>query len=229
MQPQLSIVLPAYREAEALRKLLPVLLVEARQLDASVEILVIDSRQPLDDTGKVCGEAGVGHIRRRDGDLYGDAVRTGIEEAHGTYILLMDADGSHNPAHIRRLWAQRLDHDIVIGSRYVDQGETENPRSLIFLSWVVNVIFRIVFRLHCKDVSNSFRLYRAELLKPLHLRSHNFDVVEELLILLADKRIIEVPITFEKRKAGESKRNLVLFAISYLWTLARLYWIRLSK
>jgi len=178
---------------------------------------------------QVCQEAGVGHVRRRSGDQYGDAVRTGIEEAHGKYILLMDADGSHNPTYIPRLWAQRADHDVVIGSRYIDQGETENPRSLIFLSWVVNVIFRVVFRLRCKDVSNSFRLYRGELLKPIRLRSHNFDVVEELLILLADKRIIEVPITFEKRKAGESKRNLVLFAVSYLWTLARLYQIQLAK
>jgi dolichol-phosphate mannosyltransferase len=229
VQPKLSIIVPAYKEEEALRKLLPLLLAEATKLDDAVEILVIDSRQMLDDTGQVCRDSGVRHIRRRGGDLYGDAVRTGIEEAQGKYILLMDADGSHNPAHIRRLWAERANHDVVIGSRYVDQGATENPRSLVFMSWVVNVIFRVVFRLHCKDVSNSFRLYRAEVLKPLHLRSRNFDVVEELLILLSSKRIIEVPITFEKRKAGKSKRNLMVFAISYLWTLARLYWIRPTK
>jgi dolichol-phosphate mannosyltransferase len=94
------------------------------------------------------------------------------------------------------------------------------------MSWMVNVIFRLVFRLHCKDVSNSFRLYRAELLKPLHLKCHNFDIVEELLILLGERRIVEVPVTFECRKAGQSKRKLLLFAISYVWTLVRLLKIK---
>jgi dolichol-phosphate mannosyltransferase len=228
MSLELSIVLPAYKEAEALNKLLPTLKARAAELTGAHEILVIDAQQPLDETPAICRAHGVRHIHRRYGNLYGDAVRTGIEEASGRYIVFIDADGSHNPAHLRLLWERREHYDVVIGSRYVDGGHTENPPILIFMSWVVNVIFRLVFQLHCKDVSNSFRLYRAELLKPLHLKCHHFDIVEELLILLSGRRIVEVPVTFERRKAGESKRKLFLFAIGYVWTLMRLLKIKLE-
>lgn len=226
MSLELSIVLPAYKEAEALTKLLPELKARAAELTPNYEILVIDAQQPVDATAQVCRANAVGHLHRRYGNLYGDAVRTGIEEAAGRFIIFIDADGSHNPAHLRLLWDQRDRYDVVIGSRYVQGGHTENPAILIFLSWVVNVIFRLVFRLHCQDVSNSFRLYRAEFLKPLRLHCHNFDIVEELLILLSGRRIVEVPVTFERRKAGQSKRKLLLFAIGYVWTLMRLLKIK---
>lgn len=229
MNLELSFVMPAYREAGALDRLLPALASAAAELTPAFEIIVVDAQTPDDNTEEVCRRHSIRYVRRRGGSLYGDAVRSGIQEARGNYVILMDADGSHSPAYVRRLWEQRENHDVVIGSRYVEGGHTENPAILIFLSWVVNVVFRVVFRLQCKDVSNSFRLYRAEHIKPLRLRCHNFDVVEELLILLADKRIIEVPVTFETRKAGESKRNLVLFAISYFWTLGRLLWIEQTR
>lgn len=226
MNLELSIVLPAYKEADALRSLLPVLKTAAANLTASHEIVVVDAREPVDDTPAVCRTHQVRHLHRRHGDLYGDAVRTGIEEACGRYLIFMDADGSHNPAHLPGLWRERGGHDIVIGSRYIAGGQTENPAILIFMSWVVNVVFRIVFRLKCKDVSNSFRLYRAADLKELTLESHNFDIVEELLIKLTStippRTVVEVPVVFEQRKAGKSKRKLLLFAISYFWTLARL-------
>jgi dolichol-phosphate mannosyltransferase len=228
MSLELSIVIPAYKEAAALTKLLPSLKPRVAGLTDAYEILVVDAQQPVDETAAVCRTNAVGHVFRRYGNLYGDAVRTGIEEAGGRYIVFMDADGSHNPAHLKLLWDQRERHDVVIGSRYVAGGHTENPAILIFMSWVVNVIFRLVFQLHCKDVSNSFRLYRAELLKPLRLQCHHFDIVEELLILLSHRRILEVPVTFERRKAGESKRKLLLFAISYVWTLIRLLKIKIE-
>jgi dolichol-phosphate mannosyltransferase len=226
MSLELSIVIPAYKEEAALSKLLPALKSRASELTAAYEILVVDAQQPVDETAAICRTNAVRHVFRRYGNLYGDAVRTGIEEAAGRYIVFMDADGSHNPAHLKLLWDQREHYDVVIGSRYVAGGHTENPAILIFMSWVVNVIFRLVFRLHCKDVSNSFRLYRAELLKPLHLKCHNFDIVEELLILLGGRRMMEVPVTFECRKAGESKRKLLVFAVGYAWTLIRLLKIK---
>jgi dolichol-phosphate mannosyltransferase len=222
----LSIVLPAYREAEALRKLLPALKSRVADLTEAHEIVVVDAQTPLDETQTVCETQGVRHVYRRYGNQYGDAVRTGIEEARGRYVIFMDADGSHNPAHLQLLWRERECYDVVVGSRYVAGGHTENPAILILMSWIVNVIFRLAFQLRCQDVSNSFRLYHTELLKPLRLRCHHFDIVEELLILLSKHRIGEVPVTFERRKAGRSKRKLLLFAIGYIWTVLRLLKIK---
>jgi len=223
---ELSVIIPAYKEADSLRLLLPRLMEQLDKLDTSYEILIIDSRVPVDDTQLVCAANQVRHIRRSGGDMYGDAVRSGIRAAGGRHILFMDADGSHNPAQIRSLWASRTVADIVIGSRYVKGGETENPWILIFLSYVVNVTFRVAFGISCRDVTNSFRLYSAKYLQSIELECDNFDVIQEILIKLLNQnvglRVLEVPITFERRKAGESKRNLIAFTLTYISTLMRL-------
>jgi dolichol-phosphate mannosyltransferase len=218
--------MPAYREAGALRQLLPVLIPAVRALSESSEIVVSDSMTPLDDTAEVCAENGVTHLYRTGGNAYGDAVRTGIAASQGRYVLLMDADGSHNPKDIARLWNARDQADIVIGSRYVRGGSTENPAVLIWMSRTLNYLYKFAFSLKVDDVSNSFRLYRGEQLRSLTLLSSDFDIVEEILIRLAYGKaratVVEVPVTFEQRKAGESKRNLPAFMLSYLKSIRKM-------
>jgi len=224
--PELSVVMPAYREAGALSQLLPSLVQALNQLETSHEIVVADSMEPLDDTAAVCARYGVRHLHRTGGNTYGDAVRSGIRAAEGKYVLLMDADGSHNPNDIEKLWRIRDRTDIVIGSRYVAGGATENPFFLIFLSRVLNYMYELVFRLPVRDISNSFRLYRGDELRSLELVSNNFEIVEEILIRLVcgsiAATVAEAPVTFEKRKAGESKRNLPAFMLSYVASIRRL-------
>jgi dolichol-phosphate mannosyltransferase len=94
----------------------------------------------------------------------------------------MDADGSHNASYFASMWARRADFDIVIGSRYVAGGHTENPAILIWMSYVLNLTFRVVFNIHARDVTNSFRLYRTAILKPMKMESNDFDILEEILI-----------------------------------------------
>ena len=219
--------MPAYLEAESLRMLLPRLVPVVQALSSSSEIVVADSAEPLDGTAAICAEHGVTHIHRTGGNTYGDAVRSGIQKAEGRYLLLMDADGSHNPAELPRLWAARQRSDVVIGSRYVTGGSTENNPSLILMSRMLNYAYRFAFRLPVADVSNSLRLYRGDQLRSLHLTSDNFDIVEEILIRLvageARATVSEVPVTFERRKAGESKRNLLAFALSYVSSMRKMY------
>lgn len=222
----LSVVLPAYLEAESLRTLLADIKAGAAALTRSYEVLVVDTQERMDDTDAVCQLNGVRHIHRKGGNQYGDAVRTGIAEARGRHIFFMDADGSHSPSYFPAIWAKRDVWDIVIGSRYAKGGHTENPAILIAMSYAVNLTFRLAFNIHARDVTNSFRLYRAAVLQPLRLESNDFDIVEEVLIKAAFRKppatIGEVPVTFARRKAGESKRKLVQFALGYLTTLQKL-------
>ncbi len=222
----LSIILPAYREAENLRVLLPKIEATLRTLGVPAEILVVDTMEPLDDAAAVCAEFGVRYLNRQGGNLYGHAIRTGIAASRGERVVLMDADGSHEPAFIAQLWERRTDADLVIASRYMKGGKTENPAILILMSLMVNVVFRVALGLRCADVSNSFRLYTGKHLRGLTLRCHNFDIVEEILVKLTyghrPYRILEIPCTFHQRMKGETKRNLVTFAFGYLFTLARL-------
>jgi dolichol-phosphate mannosyltransferase len=219
----LSVVMPAYREADALRKLLKQLVPQVSKLTDSFEIIVVDSIVSLDETPEICRQYGVRHVHRMGGDAYGDAVRTGIGLSSGEFVLLMDADGSHNPTDIGRLWTERNDCDIVIGSRYVTGGHTENPIVLIGMSRILNLVYRFAFGLRVNDVSNSFRLYRGDQVRSIQLVSSDFDIVEEILIRLvfgqASASVAEIPITFEQRKAGKSKRNLPALLASYIGTI----------
>jgi len=230
---ELSVVMPAYREASALRQLMPLLIPAVKSLSEHFEIIVADSMEPLDETAAVCAEYGVRHLYRTGGNAYGDAVRTGIRNSRGERVLLMDADGSHNPKDIEGLWALRNGHDIVIGSRYVKGGSTENPVVLIWMSRIVNYVYKFAFNLSVKDVSNSFRLYRGEQLRSVTLESNDFEIVEEILIRLtfgaSKATVTEVPVTFEQRKAGESKRNLPAFMLSYIGSILRMRRFRAAE
>jgi dolichol-phosphate mannosyltransferase len=222
----LTVMLPAYKEADTLRDLLPTIKAAAAALTPDFEILILDTQTAMDDTGEVCALNGVTHIQRSGGNQYGDAIRTGIAQARGKFLLCMDADGSHSASYFPAMWARRVDHDIVIGSRYVAGGHTENPAILIWMSYAVNFTFRVVFNIHARDVTNSLRLYRTAILKPMRLESNAFDVLEEILIKAVTHRpparVCEVPVTFGRRKAGESKRKLLQFALGYLTTLRKL-------
>lgn len=217
---ELSITLPAHREAETLRHLLPRIRASASRLTEQHEIIVIDALEPVDDTQQVCADSGVRHIFRTQGDSYGDAIRTAIRESQGRFVMIMDADGSHNPDDFERLWSKRHEGDVIIGSRYTTGGRTKVHAGLTLQSQILNITYRRALGLKIRDLSNSFRLYRGEQLRALALISTNFEILEEILARLAwgpaKATILEVPITFEKRNAGRSKRNLIAFIITYL-------------
>src|SRR4051812_14496611 len=126
-QPDLSVVIPAYLEEENLRIILPRLAAVLRGTGRSFEVLVVDTEKPIDNTRDVCGQHGAIWCPREGGNNYGDAVRTGLARARGDLILFMDADGSHTPEFIPRLLEHAAANDIVIASRYVEGGATENP------------------------------------------------------------------------------------------------------
>jgi len=227
---ELSIVIPAYMEEENLRLLLPRLKKVLDDAGLTYEILVVDTAAALDDTEGACRQAGAVHLRRAGGDSFGAAVRTGIANTQGKYVCFMDADGSHGPEFITQMLHWREQFDVVVASRYVDGGHTENSPMLVLMSRMLNWTYAFFLNLNCQDVSNSFKLYRGEELRNIELKCDNFDIVEEILIRLARRtkqlRIKELPFTFKQRMFGKSKRNLFVFIFSYGVTLIRLLRIR---
>lgn len=223
---EISVVMPAYKEAENLSFLLPKLRLALSRITGAFEIIVVDSMNPLDGTAEICAKFGVKCVSRQNSDLFGDAVRTGISEASGKYVVFMDADGSHSPEFVAKLYGARDKADVVVASRYIAGGNTENSRVLVLMSRLLNIVYARVLGIKCGDISNSYKLYRADLLKRIKLHSANFDVVEEILFKLVrlkrDLRIMELPFNFQKRKCGETKRNLVLFIVSFIITLIKL-------
>ena len=222
----LSILIPAYLEEENLRILLPRIKKIVSELAIQFEIIVVDTLTPMDNTQLVCQDHGVTYINRELGNKYGDAIRSAIKHAKGKHLLFMDADGSHSPEFIKTMYANLMDNDVLIASRYIDGGRSDNSKTLIFMSWTVNAIYSWFFSLHCKDVSNSFKIYNGDLLRSVSLKCDNFDIVEEKLIKLKRKKktlkIKEIPYTFKERMFGNTKRNLFAFIFSFIITLLQL-------
>ncbi len=225
---ELSVFMPAYREAENLKSILPQLIRVLSEMNISYEVIVVDTMEPMDDAEEICGKYDMLYINRKNGNSYGDAIRTGIEAARGKYTVIMDSDGSHNPEDIPSFYEEikKENCDLIIGSRYCKGGETDNNLILKFMSYFLNVTYRVFFRLPVKDVSDSYRMYDSEKLKSIELECDNFDIVEEIIIKLYYSFpgfcVKEYPIKFSKREAGKSKRNLIKFIFSYIKTMKRL-------
>ncbi len=223
---ELSIILPAYLEEENLRILLPRIQSALNNMNIEYELLVIDTVDKLDYTMEVCEQYGVTYINREgETNSYGDAIRTGIKYTNGKYTLFMDADGSHTPEFIQKLYQHIDNNDVVVASRYVKGGYTDNSKLLIFMSKILNKTYSLILQIKCDDISNSFKIYSSEQLKSLSLNSSNFDIVEEILLKLIRKhniKIKEIPYSFKKRMFGETKRNLFLFLFTFLVTLVKL-------
>jgi dolichol-phosphate mannosyltransferase len=227
---QLTVILPANHEADNLRELLPQLSTVLGSLlsdRAAWEVLVIDTPTPTDDTAAVCAAHGARHIARQTDDCYGAAIRTGVEESRGEFVIIMDADGSHPPPLIAQLWPERLQADIVIASRYVPGGSTDNPWLLVVMSRFLNFAFRTVARIPVHDLSGSYRLYRGGPLRALRLDSRHFEIGQEILVKLMRRpagqrpRVKEVPFAFHRRAHGKSKRNLIVFIFKFAVALIR--------
>ena len=116
----LSVIVPAWREGPNLAALLP----EIRQVLDSLAIChetIVVARQPDDQTQEAVVQSG-GKLVEQSSPGYGGALLTGFAMASGTYLLTMDADLSHPPDLIRKLWLHRHDAEITIASRYVPGG-----------------------------------------------------------------------------------------------------------
>lgn len=233
MKTGISVILPAYKEEENLKKLLPLIERTLQETELPHEILVVDTMEPTDNTKIVCEQNKSTYVKREGGNLYGDAIRTGMQKAQYEYTVVMDADGSHNPEDIKRFLPEIQNCDLVIGSRYTKGGKTDNNFILRAMSYILNCTYRIVFGIKAKDISDSFRMYKTQMLKDLILECQNFDIVEEILIKLVlhnkGLKIKEVPIVFNKREYGQSKRDLKKFIVSYLKTMKTLYGIKLAE
>jgi dolichol-phosphate mannosyltransferase len=142
-------------------------------------------------------------------------------------IAAMDADGSHSPADLARMIGVAANADLVVGSRYVDGGQTVGwPRWRRSLSRFGGMYARWVLGAPISDLTAGFKVYRRAALASLPLdriRSdgYGFQIETSWYIWRSGLRVREVPITFHDRIAGKSKlsRRIVIEAMVMVWRL----------
>ena len=215
-EPRLLVSLATYNEAGNVAALIA----DIHKVVPHADVLVIDDNSP-DGTGRIAAELAENdpriQVMHRPGKLgLGTATLAAMKFAMARdydYLLNMDADFSHPPRYLPGILAGMSKNDVMIGSRYVRGGATENwplPRRVI--SQTVNMLVRFLFRMPVKDASGAFRCYRVSTLRTAELdrvRSRGYSFQQEVLFRChkSGARLGEFPILFENRRAGVSKVN----------------------
>jgi len=223
-----SVILPVMNEAENLRVLIPRLIASLERERLTHEIVVVDgpSTDGTRETAEALGARVVGERKRG----YAGALETGIAEARGDYLLTLDADQSHDPDFIIKMWRARKRADIVVASRYVLGGVAYSDFIRRSTSWFLNQALRRMLSIPVLDMSSGYRLYRREVFAELELTSANFEVQEEILVkaYASGFSVVEIPFTYFPRGAGRSHAKLSSFGWKIFRSSLSLWKIRNS-
>ncbi len=213
------IVIPTYNEVDTVPELLTALeAVRGAVPDVRVDALVVDDSSPDGTADVVRTHAALGDwltlLTRASKDGLGSAYRAGFAHALARgydAIVQMDADGSHPVEAVPMLIDLLRTHDVVLGSRYVRGGRTENwPVRRRALSWCANRYARSVLRLRTRDTTAGLRAWRASAVVAAGVldttsTGYGFQVENTWRCERLGLRVAEHPITFTERTAGDSK------------------------
>jgi dolichol-phosphate mannosyltransferase len=228
---QALIVVPTYNERDNVRGIAERLLAAL----PGTELLFVDDNSP-DGTGGLLDELARAqprlHVMHRAGKL---GLGTAYIEGFGwglargfDYLFEMDADGSHDPKYLPQMLALAEDGaDVVVGSRYVPGGGTENwgtGRKL--LSRGGSLYARTILGVELRDVTAGFICWRRSALEAIDLSTitsngYSFQIEMKYRALNKNLRVVETPIVFVDRRVGQSKMSRAIFveALLKVWEL----------
>jgi dolichol-phosphate mannosyltransferase len=149
-------------------------------------------------------------VLRQRSDGLGRAVLEGLERASGELIVTMDGDLSHDPKYLRPMLMMASEYDIVIGSRFVAGGRSQDTAFRKLVSQAFRFLAKWILGLGVEDPLSGFSVMRREVLRALSLDPMGYKIVTEILYKAKRKgfRAAEVPIDFKRREAGRSKAGV---------------------
>jgi glycosyltransferase involved in cell wall biosynthesis len=223
----LSVVIPAYNEHATILEILSrvraapvpleVVIVDDASTDGTTEVLKtqVEGRFP---NVRVC------YHERNAGK--GAAIRTALPFCTGDFILIQDADLEYNPAEYPCLLAPLLDGraDVVYGSRFLG-GRAHR----VHLFWhrvgngLLTTLSNMLTNLNLTDMEVCYKVFRADVLKRIRLRSRRFDFEPEVTAKIAKLRcrVYEVPISYSGRDYAEGKKVSWRDGLMALWTILK--------
>lgn len=213
------VIIPTYNEKENAEKIISAVF----SLEKDFDILIIDDGSP-DGTADIVKALQKNHQNRlflleRKGKLgLGTAYITGFKwalEKGYEFIFEMDADFSHNPHDLVRLYSACHDAgaDMAIGSRYVSGVNVVNwPMGRVLISYFASVYVRIITRMKIHDSTAGFKCYTRKVLETINLdkikfKGYAFQIEMKFTAWKYGFHIVEVPIIFTDRKEGTSKMS----------------------
>lgn len=216
---ELLVIVPTYNEIENIDRIVD----EVMNLSPEVDMLIVDDHSP-DGTGEriralQSSFGGRLHLLEREGKLgLGTAYIKGFKWALGKgylYICEMDADFSHDPKDLPRLFAacNHESADVAIGSRYISGVNVVNwPMSRVLISYFASVYVRLITRMKVRDATAGFVCYKKEVLEVIDLdkikfKGYAFQIEMKFKAWKYGFNVVELPIIFTDRKEGTSKMS----------------------
>lgn len=230
------VIIPTYNEKENIEKIIRAVF----GLEKDFDILVIDDGSP-DGTAAIVKELMAGefasrlHILERKGKLgLGTAYITGFKwalEKGYEFIFEMDADFSHDPNDLPRLYSACADegYDVAIGSRYISGVNVVNwPIGRVLMSYFASKYVRIVTGFQVHDTTAGFKCYKRRVLKTIELdkirfKGYGFQIEMKYTAHKIGFKIKEVPVVFVNRREGVSKMSGGIFGEAFFGVM-RLRW-----
>lgn len=223
------IIIPTYNEKENIEKIIRAIF----SLEKSFHILVIDDGSPDGTADIVKGlmdkefNGQLFLVEREGKQGLGTAYICGFKWSLShdyEYIFEMDADFSHNPADLPRLYSACADegYDLAIGSRYVSGVNVVNwPMGRVLMSYFASKYVRTVLGVSIRDTTAGFVCYKRHLLETLELdkirfKGYAFQIEMKFTAHKCGAKIIEVPIIFVNRVLGTSKMSGGIFSEALL-------------
>ena len=230
------VIIPTYNERENIEKIIRAVL----GLEKVFDILIIDDGSP-DGTSNIVRKlmdnefSSRLHIIERSGKLgLGTAYITGFKwaiEHDYDYIFEMDADFSHDPNDLPRLYSACHDegYDVAIGSRYITGVNVVNwPIGRVLMSYFASKYVRIVTGFKVHDTTAGFKCYKSRVLKTIELdkirfKGYAFQIEMKFTAYKIGFKIKEVPVIFVNRREGVSKMSGGIFGEAFFGVM-RLRW-----
>lgn len=230
------VIIPTYNEKENIENIIKAVL----GLEKPFHILVIDDGSP-DGTAAIVKRlmsnefAGRLFLLERSGKLgLGTAYIAGFRwalERDYEYIFEMDADFSHDPKDLPRLYATCHDdgYDVAIGSRYVSGVNVVNwPIGRVLMSYFASRYVRLITGFKVNDTTAGFKCYRRKVLQTIELdkirfKGYAFQIEMKYTAYKIGFKIKEVPVIFVNRREGVSKMSGGIFSEA-LFGVMRLRW-----
>lgn len=225
------VIVPTYNEKENIRSVIE----SVSKLPVKFDLLIIDDNSP-DGTAAIVNEIRQSrdnlHMITREGKLgLGTAYITGFKwaiEKGYDIICEMDADFSHNPKDLVRLYKECMNGaDLAIGSRYISGVNVVNwPLGRVLMSYTASIYVRIVTGMRVKDTTAGFKAYKREVLETIDLdnirsKGYAFQIEMKFTAWKFGFKISEIPIVFTDRKLGTSKMSGGIFSEA-LWGVVRM-------
>ena len=227
--PDLTVVVPTYNERDRLGELVDAVFSACRSAGVDLELVIVDDNSP-DGTGAVADELATRYrlkVVHRSGKLgLGTAVVAGFAVAGADVVGVMDADFSHPPSLLPKMFAvfASTNADVLVASRYIPGGSTPDwPFKRRLLSRIGCLLARGLSPI--RDAASGFFLIKRSIARAVDIKAGGFKICLELIVRGGPKKLVEMPYRFDDRELGESKMS-TREAAGYLVQLKDLYGLR---